>query len=135
VWQNFLVLFEQVDRGGAGAGVEDGYNGNLFKHDPEVDDLELDDDPWTRGFKHFGEYDFSEEVNVEVLGHLFERSITELEKLRIGGLFALMAAADPPRASGNGVQSRKNEKQTPKLTSVNEVPVVSKMPKSAQRKR
>jgi hypothetical protein len=29
----------------------------------------------------------------EALGHLFERSITELEKLRGGGLFTLMGAA------------------------------------------
>ena len=43
------------------------------------------------GFFVTGNYDFSEEVNVEVLGHLFERSITELEKLRVGGLFALKA--------------------------------------------
>ena len=48
----------------------------------------------------FGNYDFSEEVNVEVLGHLFERSITELEKLRVGGLFALKAGVEG--ANGNG---------------------------------
>src|SRR5208337_2589116 len=98
-WQNFLALFDEVDRGGASAGVEQGYNGNLFKHDEELDTLQLTD-RWTEGFKNFGTFDFSEEVNVEVLGHLFERSITELEKLRVGGLFALKAGIEG--ANGNG---------------------------------
>jgi hypothetical protein len=70
-WQNFLALFGEVDRGGASAGVEQGYNGNLFKHNEELDTLKLADHPWTDVFKNFGTFDFSEEVNVEVLGHLF----------------------------------------------------------------
>ena len=123
-WQNFLELFTAIDKGGKGgeaAGVEQGYNGSLFKPDPEIDDLDLDDE-WTSGFRELGNYDFSEEVNVEVLGHLFERSITELEKLRVGGLFALKAGvqgAPPPKRKG------RKGKTAP----------VSKMPKSAQRKR
>ncbi|HEY2841802.1 MAG TPA: DNA methyltransferase, partial [Pirellulales bacterium] len=124
LWQNFLGLFAEVDRGGKNVGVADGYNGNLFKPDAEIDNLELDDEPWIRGFKNFGDFDFSEEVNVEVLGHLFERSITELEKLRVGGLFALTgghAASEPGASSEEPVP----EERSP----------LSKMPKSAQRKR
>jgi len=160
-WHNFRALFGQVDSGGTNAGIEEGYNGNLFKHDPELDDLELDD-VWTDGLKNIGTFDFSEEVNVEVLGHLFERSITELEKLRVGGLFALKAAAN-----GNGNGSPKPAKRKAKNAAKNEVralpsaiessapspstgedrgegeePAVlagdaptSKMPKSAQRKK
>lgn len=124
LWRNFLGLFAEVDRGGANVGVAKGYNGNLFKPDPEIDDLQLEDEPWVRGFKNFGDYDFSEEVNVEVLGHLFERSITELEKLRVGGLFALKAgdedSAPPDRSKRPPAESRSP---------------LSKMPKSAQRKR
>lgn len=124
LWQNFRGLFAEVDRGGTNAGVVNRYNGNLFKPDPEIDELELDDEPWVRGFKHFGEYDFSEEVNVEVLGHLFERSITELEKLRVGGLFALKAADEtvtPGKKRGQPGSEQRSAR--------------SKMPKSAQRKR
>ena len=77
----------------------------------------------------FGNYDFSEEVNVEVLGHLFERSITELEKLRVGGLFALKASIEG--ANGNGAsQGRQAQGQTaPRHT--DDDPALSKMPKSA----
>ncbi|HUY87153.1 MAG TPA: DNA methyltransferase [Pirellulales bacterium] len=124
LWQNFLGLFAEVDRGGNNVGVAKGYNGNLFKPDPEIDDLQLEDEPWVRGFKNFGDYDFSEEVNVEVLGHLFERSITELEKLRVGGLFALKARDEDLSPAEQGEQAPA-ESRSP----------LSKMPKSAQRKR
>jgi len=118
-WRNFLELFAAVDKGVPGApGKREitAFNGGLFAHDDDVDTLELEDDPWTNGFKGFGEYDFSEEVNVEVLGHLFERSITELEKLRIGGRGALLAGLEGENGKANGTS-------------------LSKMPKSAQRKR
>jgi hypothetical protein len=125
-WQNFLALFSEVDSGGASAGVKKGYNGNLFKHDEELDTLDLVGHSWVDGLKNFGAFDFSEEVNVEVLGHLFERSITELEKLRVGGLFALKAGAED--LNGNGTRAANP-------TPGKEKPALSKMPKSAQRKR
>ena len=43
--------------------------------------------PWTNFFHTISNYDFADEVNLDVLGHLFERSITELEKLKESGLF------------------------------------------------
>ena len=86
-----------------------GYNGKLFEPDKLVDDLQLEDEPWTNFFPSMGKYDFRDEgeVNVEVLGNLFERSITELKKRRTVGLFG---------------------KQAERVTAV-------VMPKSAERKR
>lgn len=106
-WRNFLNLFRGVDQGHKDLDLDAGYDGGLFAHDPDVDDLELEDE-WTDFFRSVGKYDFCDEVNVEVLGHLFEKSVTELEKLRAGGLF------------GNGG------------TDASAAPV---MPKSAERKR
>lgn len=106
-WQNFLDLFTAVDRGHPRLGLRAGYNGGLFRRDPEVDDLQLEDE-WTDFFHEVGGYDFRDEVNVDVLGHLFERSVTELEKLRHYGLFE---------------------------TTGGTVAAAGKMPKSAQRKR
>ncbi|MEM9702707.1 MAG: DNA methyltransferase, partial [Planctomycetota bacterium] len=84
-WQNVRALFRMVDAGG-GLELDRGYNGGLFRTNPLIDDLDLPDDrvAW---FKTLGTYDFRDEVNVEVLGELFERSITDLEKLRERGLF------------------------------------------------
>jgi len=93
-WQNFLMTFRAIDTGHKSLDLPTGYNGGLFKRDPLVDDLQLADEPWTEVFKNIGNYDFRDEgeVNVEVLGHLFEKSITELEKLRVLGLFGKQAA-------------------------------------------
>lgn len=85
-WQNFLHLFHAIDKGHRDLDIDGGYNGGLFEHDPRVDDLQLSDE-WTDFFHEVGEFDFRDEVNVDVLGHLFERSVTELEKLRETGFF------------------------------------------------
>jgi len=84
-WQNFIDLFHSIDKGNKQRGISP-YNGGLFREDKEVDNLELDDN-WTNFFDSVGKYDFKDEVNVDVLGHLFERSINDLEKIRLGGLF------------------------------------------------
>jgi len=92
-WQNFKGLFRWIDRGHPSIGLETGYNGGLFAKSP-VDDLDLPDVPWTNFFKTVGEFDFRDEVNLDVLGHLFERSITELERLRRGEIFVLNGRAE-----------------------------------------
>ena len=84
-WQNFLDLFRSIDEGNEQGGISP-YDGGLFREDKEVDELDLDDE-WTNFFKNVGEYDFRYEVNVDVLGHLFEKSITDIERIRLGGLF------------------------------------------------
>jgi hypothetical protein len=84
-WQNFKTLFRFVDRGSPDGEIP-AYNGGLFADHP-VDNLNLDDEPWTEFFLTLSRYGFGDEVNLDVLGHLFEQSITELEKLRESGLF------------------------------------------------
>ncbi len=85
-WQNFKNLFRFIDLGSEPHGIPK-YNGGLFAPHA-VDELELPDTPWTSFFNTISTYDFADEVNLDVLGHLFERSITELEKLKESGLFA-----------------------------------------------
>jgi len=84
-WQNFKSLFRFVDAGSDQHHIPP-YNGGLFAAHA-VDDLELPDEPYTNFFHTIGSFDFSDEVNLDVLGHLFEKSITELEKLKASGLF------------------------------------------------
>lgn len=90
VWRNFLGLFHQMDKGGQAIGVENGYNGGLFRDDEEypISALDLDDIPWTNFFRGIAGYDYRYTVDVDVLGHLFEKSVTDLERLREGALFA-----------------------------------------------
>lgn len=84
-WRNFLDLFRSIDEGNEPLGIPP-YDGELFRKDEEVDNLDLDDE-WTNFFKNIGDYDFRYEVNVDVLGHLFEKSINDIEKIRLAGLF------------------------------------------------
>lgn len=84
-WKQFKSLFRFIDVGSDRYGIPQ-YNGGLFAAHP-VDDLELDDEPWINFFNTLGTYDFADEVNLDVLGHLFERSITEIEKLKESGLW------------------------------------------------
>jgi len=92
-WRNFLDAFQAIDQGHKSLDLPTGYNGGLFEKDTLVDDLQLEDEPWTEVFKTIGNYDFRDEgeVNVDVLGHIFEKSITELEKRRVLGLFGRQA--------------------------------------------
>ena len=111
-WENFLDLFTAIDKGAKGKREISAFNGGLFADDPAINALELAEEKWTNAFAGFGNYDFSEEVNVEVLGHLFERSITELEKLRVGGLFALKAGAEDAAAGQrHGSAGRRGKKR------------------------
>lgn len=87
-WQNFLGLFDAMDKGHEAIDLQNGYNGGLFAEDEIIDNLDLDDDPWANFFMNIASYDFEHEVNVDVLGHLFEKSITELERLREGAFLS-----------------------------------------------
>jgi len=105
-WRNFLDLFQAIDTGHASLELDRGYNGGLFRRDPEVDDLELDDE-WTRFFHNVGGYDFRDEVTVDVLGHIFERSVGELEALRRGGLYGQEA----PEGGGEPAMPKSAERK------------------------
>ena len=76
-----------IDEGDEFAGVPR-YNGNLFKYDLLIDDprFKLDAEKWPRILREFGEYDYQHEVTVDVLGRIFERSITDIEHLKASGL-------------------------------------------------
>lgn len=101
-WAAFRALFHAFDRGDPSQRI-DPYNGSLFKPDTLLDDpaFELDDDRWPDFFRQIGGYDFRHEVTPDVLGHIFERSITAIEDLRQRGPDAEPApAAKPRKAAG-----------------------------------
>jgi len=79
VWENFKGLFRSIDQGNPGLGIP-AYNGGLFATDPVLDSLIVPDDA-CRMFSALGEYDFADDVSVTVLGHIFEQSVSDLEKL------------------------------------------------------
>jgi hypothetical protein len=80
IWQNFLGLFRSVDVGNSDLNIWP-YNGGLFAHDAAVDEIALPNE-LTKSLAALGEWDYRDDVPVTLLGHLFEQSITDLEKLR-----------------------------------------------------
>jgi hypothetical protein len=80
IWQNFIGLFRGVDKGNSKLNIWP-YNGGLFEEDKVVDRIELPDNLAT-DLARLGEWDYRDDVPVTLLGHLFEQSITDLEKLR-----------------------------------------------------
>lgn len=80
VWDNFKGLFTAIDKGSNGLGVPK-YNGGLFAPDATIDALTLADEVCER-FKKIGDYDFASEISVTVLGHIFEQSIADVERLQ-----------------------------------------------------
>ncbi len=58
------------------------YNGNLFKSDEQLENLIIDDHVIKKDLSHLSAYDFSDDIDVEVLGHIFEQSLNDLEKIK-----------------------------------------------------
>jgi len=78
-WENFKGLFGYIDKGNPPA--IPGYNGGLFAQNNALNALRVSD-ALCEGFKTIGSYDFDSDVSVNILGHIFEQSITDLEEIK-----------------------------------------------------
>src|ERR1039457_2309605 len=124
VWLNFRGLFRAIDEGNAGLNIP-AYNGGLFALDESLDGLQVPDEVCAY-FKDLGDYDYrparevadADEntevrsvIDVDILGHIFEQSITDLERLRL----SLKSVAFPPGASPSASQQedRAGERSPP----------------------
>ncbi|MEB3211906.1 MAG: DNA methyltransferase, partial [Leptolyngbyaceae bacterium] len=81
IWDNFKSVFQAVDQGNDALAIP-GYNGGLFRHDPILDEQLTVTDTLCTQLNKMTRYDFDSEVSVNILGHIFEQSVTDLEELR-----------------------------------------------------
>lgn len=58
------------------------YNGGLFKPDEILDVVKIDDELLFKHALKLSEYNFASEVDVNILGHIFENSLNELEEIK-----------------------------------------------------
>ena len=58
------------------------YNGGLFKSDDILDNIKIDDNLLYKHTLKLSEYDFASEVDVNILGHIFENSLNELDEIK-----------------------------------------------------
>ncbi len=82
------VLFKQyfnfLDTGRAGTTKRAeiyAYNGGLFKEDKTLDSLDIDSDLLYKYTSKLAAYDFESQVDVNILGHIFENSLNEIESV------------------------------------------------------
>jgi type I restriction-modification system DNA methylase subunit len=57
------------------------YNGGLFKEDAVLDQLEIDNNLLYNHARILASYDFESQVDVNILGHIFENSLNEIESV------------------------------------------------------
>jgi len=81
LYNYYKKYFQFIDIGNSKVNIPK-YNGNLFKLDERLENLIIDDFCLKADLSHLSAYDFSDDVNVEVLGHIFEQSLNDLEKIK-----------------------------------------------------
>src|SRR5690606_7196103 len=81
-WFKQYFHFLDQDRKGTTSRAEIyAYNGGLFKPDTILDTLEIDDELLYKHTYKLAKYDFSSQVDVNILGHIFENSLNEIESV------------------------------------------------------
>jgi len=79
VWRQLKYLFIAFDLGFPKRLYK--FNGGLFRQSHEIDSLKIKD-VLLKQVLTLNDYDFESDLNVNVLGHIFEQSITDIEALK-----------------------------------------------------
>lgn len=80
-WGVLKNFFSAVDSGSVKLEIPEGYNGGLFKEDSELNSLKISDEVLEK-VSELSKYDFQKDLSVNILGHLFEQSISDLEEIK-----------------------------------------------------
>ncbi len=85
LYEIFKQYFSYINIGRKGKTPQDdifSYNGGLFKPDEEIDNFIIDDDLLKKHVLKLTAYDFESDVDVNILGHIFENSLNDIENVR-----------------------------------------------------
>ena len=80
MFESFKILCNWINIGNLKNKINK-FNGGLFKSDDDFDGLTVDDDVF-REMERITKYDFNSELNENILGHIFEQSISDIEELK-----------------------------------------------------
>lgn len=80
LYSRLRQYFSYLDQGKPEKGIF-AYNGGLFKPDEVLDALLIDDEILATHTRKLSEYDFCSDVDVNILGHIFENSLSEIEEV------------------------------------------------------
>ncbi|OFX69672.1 MAG: hypothetical protein A2X12_01145 [Bacteroidetes bacterium GWE2_29_8] len=82
LYDRFKQYFGYLNTGESKRYVVYAYNGGLFKEDVILDSVKIDDDLLYKHTLKLSEYDFNSEIDVNILGHIFENSLNELDEIK-----------------------------------------------------
>lgn len=83
LYSRFKKFFGYLNTGHQGKKYEIfAYNGGLFAPDEVLDQLDISDTVLFNGAWAITRYDFASEVDVDILGHIFEHSLNEIEEIQ-----------------------------------------------------
>lgn len=80
LWERLKNLFRMIDQGYPNENINR-FNGGLFKDDAIIDNFVIKDSVLEKVIA-LEAYDFESDLNVNILGHIFEQSITDLEEIK-----------------------------------------------------
>ena len=80
LYQIYQKYFQAIDKGSTDLGIMP-YNGGLFREDSELNQLTISDDILGEHLPKLSAYDFKSDISVNILGHIFEQSLSDLEEL------------------------------------------------------
>ena len=82
LYERIKLYFSYLDKGHTGKPCDVfAYNGGLFKPDDLLDSLIISDDLLAEHTRRIAAYDFRSDVDVNILGHIFENSLSEIEEV------------------------------------------------------
>ncbi len=83
LYNRFKKYFEYLNTGFKGKRYDVfAYNGGLFKPDEILDAIKIDDELLFKHTLKLSDYDFESEIDVNILGHIFENSLNELDEIK-----------------------------------------------------
>ncbi len=80
IWTQLKGLFRSIDKGNPAQNINR-FNGGLFAQDPALDELRLHDS-MAEVLLVLSTFDFDSDLNVNILGHIFEQSISDIEETK-----------------------------------------------------
>lgn len=82
LYERIKKHFGYLDTGYRGSRYEIfAYNGGLFKPDEVLDNIKISDEILAEHTRKLSAYDFESDVDVNILGHIFENSLSEIEEV------------------------------------------------------
>jgi len=81
LWHFYKIYFNAINKGNAKLRIPE-YNGGLFAVDEVLDNLVIDKHVLDASPLMLSAYDFNSDIDVNILGHIFENSLNDIEELK-----------------------------------------------------